>query len=170
MRLQQLAARRRRSSHLPLTCAIARAFVRRPTPSRASLAAWTSSSTNAGFLDHFVPLLESNEDEYWRSWEVNHRGVYWVTKDLVPLLLKGGDKAIVNTTSIGALPITRGGSGYQISKLAVLRFSQYLVAEFGDQVRNASLPTMSSWCSCHRRIRLIGQQGMAQLLCPPRRG
>lgn len=102
---------------------------------------------NAGYLSDFVRLLESDEDDYWQNWEVNYRGVYWVTKSLLPLMLKGGEKTIVNVSSIGAMGLAPGGSGYQISKHAILRFSEFLMVDYGDQVRSTSLACNRRWGS-----------------------
>jgi NAD(P)-dependent dehydrogenase (short-subunit alcohol dehydrogenase family) len=88
---------------------------------------------NAGYLSAFDPILESNPDDYWRNYEVNIRGVYWVTKANLPFMLKGGEMTIVNVSSAGAHGIRAGGSGYQTTKFALLRFTEYLMAEYGEQ-------------------------------------
>lgn len=88
---------------------------------------------NAGALESFVPLLESDSDAYWSTWEVNMRGVYWCTKAFLPLLLKGGDKTIINLSSIGALVLRPGASGYQTTKNAVLRFTEFINIDYADQ-------------------------------------
>ena len=63
------------------------------------------------------------------------KGVYLVTRSLLPLLLKteGGLKTVLNISSVGALRQRPGASGYQTTKLAVLRFGEFLNAEYGDQ-------------------------------------
>jgi NAD(P)-dependent dehydrogenase (short-subunit alcohol dehydrogenase family) len=91
---------------------------------------------NAGFLAEFIPIGDSDEDEYWRSWEVNILGTYLVTKFCLPLILKGGDKTIVNISTVGALGIFKGGSSYSTSKLALLRFSEFLSADYEEDVSN----------------------------------
>jgi len=88
---------------------------------------------NAGYLSSFELILESNPDEYWRNYEVNIRGVYWVTKAVLPFMLKGGEMTIVNVSSAGAHGIRHGGSGYQTTKFALLRFTEYLMVEYGEQ-------------------------------------
>lgn len=98
---------------------------------------------NAGYLAPFVPVAEGDEADWWRSWEVNVRGVYWVTKALLPLMLKRGDKTVVNLTSAGALVLTPGASAYQPSKLAVMRFTEYLMVDYIDQVNFDSKFTFS---------------------------
>ncbi|KAK0665931.1 hypothetical protein QBC41DRAFT_231724 [Cercophora samala] len=85
---------------------------------------------NAGYLAPFVPLGEGDRGEWWLTWEVNVRGVYWVVRAMLPLVLRSKDKTIVNVTSVGALALTPGASAYQPSKLAVLRLGEYLMVEY----------------------------------------
>ena len=61
------------------------------------------------------------------------RGSYLVTRSFLPLLLKGGDKQIVNLSSIGAHAMRFGASAYQTSKLAVLRFTEFIMSEYGEK-------------------------------------
>ncbi|CAK4012834.1 NAD-P-binding [Lecanosticta acicola] len=90
---------------------------------------------NAGYLEPFVPLAESNVDEWWRVWEVNIKGVYLVTRALIPLTLKTHDslRTILNVSSIGAHILMPGASGYQMGKLAILRLGEFLSADYADQ-------------------------------------
>ncbi|KAM0167192.1 hypothetical protein ACHAQE_000824 [Botrytis cinerea] len=90
---------------------------------------------NAAYFSDVENLAEGDKDEWWMGFEVNIRGLYWVTKSLLPLLLKtdGGDKTIVNVTSIASLLVSPGMSSYQISKFALARFTESLTVEYGDQ-------------------------------------
>ena len=92
---------------------------------------------NAAVLEKWATILESDEDEYWNSWEVNYRGMYWMTKSFLPLLLeesgREGLKTIVNLTSAGALNLTIGASAYQTTKHAVLKFSEFVMVEYGPK-------------------------------------
>lgn len=93
-------------------------------------------------------MVDGNEEEWWRCWEVNVRGVYWVTKALLPLLLKeGGEKTVINVTSTGALALTKGASAYQPSKLAVMRLAEYFMADYVDQVSVFLFPFYSDGLS-----------------------
>ena len=59
-----------------------------------------------------------------------------MTRAFLPLLLEGeaaGDKTIVNVSSVGAHLTMRGASSYQMSKLALLRFTEFVVKEYGDR-------------------------------------
>ncbi|KAI1856437.1 hypothetical protein JX265_011684 [Neoarthrinium moseri] len=89
--------------------------------------------SNAGFLAHYERLLDSDDDEWWQSYETNVRGMYFVAKAFLPLMLKGGDKTIVSIASSGSMHYHIGGSSYQVSKFALLRLTEFLMADHGDQ-------------------------------------
>ena len=76
------------------------------------------------------PLGASDMDAWWRIGEVNVKGVYLVVRAMLPLLLQGTEKTIVNGTSVGSLALTPGASPYQLSKLAVIRLSECLMLEY----------------------------------------
>ncbi|KAL8998566.1 MAG: hypothetical protein Q9169_002406 [Polycauliona sp. 2 TL-2023] len=88
---------------------------------------------NAGVLGGMKPIADSDPDDWWRTWTMNVRGTYLVTRAFLPLMLKGGDKQIVNVCSVGAHLTVPGVSDYQPSKLAQLRFTEFICAEYGDQ-------------------------------------
>ncbi|KAI9682108.1 MAG: hypothetical protein M1817_000162 [Caeruleum heppii] len=89
---------------------------------------------NAGYLENFKPIGDTDPEEWWYTWQLNMRGPYLVTKAVLPMLLKakaGGQ--VVNLTSVGAHFTLPGGSAYQTSKFAVIRFSEFLQAEYGEK-------------------------------------
>jgi NAD(P)-dependent dehydrogenase (short-subunit alcohol dehydrogenase family) len=88
---------------------------------------------NAGYLEDWKPIAETDPTEWWKSWETNVKGVYLVSRAFLPLLLKGDQKTIVNVGSVGGHRTTNGASAYQMCKFAVLRFTQFLVAEYEEQ-------------------------------------
>lgn len=88
---------------------------------------------NAGYLSTWVPLGETNPDEWWKDWEVNIKGVYLMTHAFLPLLLNSTLRTVVNVSSIGAHLLTPGASAYQITKLAIIRFSEFLMTDYGNQ-------------------------------------
>jgi NAD(P)-dependent dehydrogenase (short-subunit alcohol dehydrogenase family) len=90
---------------------------------------------NAGYLEPAVLVGESDPIEYWKVWEVNYHGVYYVTREFLPLLLntEGGLKTIVNVSSMGATSLRPGHSGYQTSKFAILKFTEFLCAEYAQK-------------------------------------
>ncbi len=90
---------------------------------------------NAGSLETARPLADSHPDEYWATWEVNYRGVYWATRAFLPLLLRTADglKTIVNMSSVGAHGFRPGMSAYQTSKFALLKLSEFTCAEYATE-------------------------------------
>jgi NAD(P)-dependent dehydrogenase (short-subunit alcohol dehydrogenase family) len=88
---------------------------------------------NAGYLSTFEPMGDTDPEDYWRNYEINLRGVYFVTRACLPLMLRGGEKTIVNVSSRGANTLSAGASGYQTTKFALLRFTEFLVVDYGEQ-------------------------------------
>lgn len=86
---------------------------------------------NAGYLSSFDPIADSNPIDWWRNYEINLRGVYWVCREFLPLMLKGREKTIVHVSSAGAHALSDGASGYQSSKFALLRLTEYLMVDYG---------------------------------------
>ncbi|KAJ0386415.1 hypothetical protein COL922a_004464 [Colletotrichum nupharicola] len=88
---------------------------------------------NAGYMAPFNLLLDTDDDEYMKAWDVNYWGTYRATKAFLPLMLKGGDKTIVNMSSVAAHFMGAGGGGYHVSKFALIRFTEFVQDEYGDQ-------------------------------------
>jgi len=88
---------------------------------------------NAGYSSDWVPLLEGNPDDWWRTFEVNLKGIYLTCREFIPLLLKSSEKTIVNVSSIGSLSLSPKDSAYQTSKIALNRFTELLLVEYGEQ-------------------------------------
>lgn len=88
---------------------------------------------NAGYLDQWKPVAESNPSEWWWTWEVNIKGTYLVTHYFIPLLLKSETKTIINISSGGAHAIFPGASGYQTTKFALCRFTEFIDKEYYQQ-------------------------------------
>lgn len=75
---------------------------------------------NAGYLRTWRLIAESHPADWWRSWEINVKSAYLMMRILVPLLLQGALKTIINISSIGILYWSPGYSAYQTSKIALL--------------------------------------------------
>ncbi|MEU3711227.1 SDR family NAD(P)-dependent oxidoreductase [Streptomyces catenulae] len=96
---------------------------------------------NAGVFDHYAPVLDTDEEQWDRVLDINLKGMFLVTKALLPALLDGGG-TVVNTSSISGTVAGGGGIAYTSSKHGVLGFTRQLAADYGKQgVRaNAILP------------------------------
>lgn len=87
----------------------------------------------AGRLSPFVPLTETDPQDWWEDYTVNVLGTYLTTRAFLPLLLASPTKLLLNTTSIGAMTLTPHASAYSTSKLAVLRFAEHMDADHGPR-------------------------------------
>ncbi|KAF4947785.1 hypothetical protein FSARC_13890 [Fusarium sarcochroum] len=88
---------------------------------------------NAGYLEEWKPIAESNPSEWWRTWEVNIKGTFLATHYFVPLLLKSSTKTVINVTSGGAHVMFPGASGYQTTKFALCRLTEFMDREYYQQ-------------------------------------
>jgi NAD(P)-dependent dehydrogenase (short-subunit alcohol dehydrogenase family) len=88
---------------------------------------------NAGYLSSFTEIASSDPDEWWREWDVNVRGVYLVTRAFWPLLIASPLKLIINVASIGAVMLIPGCSAYGGTKLALLRFTEFIAQDHGGK-------------------------------------
>ncbi|OLN97504.1 3-oxoacyl-[acyl-carrier-protein] reductase 2 [Colletotrichum chlorophyti] len=94
---------------------------------------------NAGHTEPYKPLLESDMDVCWRTWEVNVHGLINMARAFLPMQLstRAGDAdglcTMINVASSGALSARPGSASYRSSKLAVLRWTETLQLEYGEQ-------------------------------------
>ncbi|KAL2840350.1 hypothetical protein BJX68DRAFT_246729 [Aspergillus pseudodeflectus] len=93
---------------------------------------------NAAHMEPPSKFLDSDPDVYWRTWEVNLRGLFNMARAFLPMQLatraeSAGSCIMINVASSGALSVRPGGGSYRSSKLAVLRWTESLQVEYGDQ-------------------------------------
>ncbi|CAM1504951.1 Fc.00g025420.m01.CDS01 [Cosmosporella sp. VM-42] len=88
---------------------------------------------NAGYLEEWKPIAESKPSEWWRTWEVNIKGTYLAAHYFLPMLLKSQTKTIINISSGGAHVMFPGASGYQTSKFALCRLTEFMDKEYNQQ-------------------------------------
>ncbi|KAI1501335.1 oxidoreductase-like protein [Biscogniauxia marginata] len=90
---------------------------------------------NAGYMTPALPIPESDTSTWWRTMEVNLRGVYHMAKFFIPLLLASpdGPQTVVNISSVAAHNLRPMASAYGTSKMAVLKFTEFLMVEAGDR-------------------------------------
>ncbi|KAL2810282.1 NAD(P)-binding protein [Aspergillus granulosus] len=87
---------------------------------------------NAGRCEAVAPLNQSRPDDFWASWEINNKGTYLVTRQLLSLLLNSQTRTVINVSTAGAHMLTPGLSGYQTSKFALCRFTEFLAKDYED--------------------------------------
>lgn len=99
---------------------------------------------NAGFMTPALPITDSDIDPWWRTFEVNLKGVYLVSRAFVPLMMQSrtpdGLKTMVNISSVASHNLRLNASAYGTSKWAVLKLTEFLLAELaGDGLLAYSL-------------------------------
>ncbi|KAK5159448.1 hypothetical protein LTS14_002590 [Recurvomyces mirabilis] len=89
---------------------------------------------NAGFLEPFKRLLDSDPKDWRMSVETNLIGSYNVTRAFLGLMLKSpnGLKEILMLSSIGGNLVLPLGSAYGPCKLALQRFSEIICADYPE--------------------------------------
>ncbi|KAI1370185.1 oxidoreductase-like protein [Hypoxylon crocopeplum] len=90
---------------------------------------------NAGYMTPASPVPESDTSSWWRTMEVNLKGVYLMSKYFIPLLLSTSDgmKTMININSVAAHNLRPMASAYGTSKLAVLKLTEFLMVEAGSK-------------------------------------
>lgn len=87
----------------------------------------------AGFLEPWTKITESDPDTWWTTFQINVFGTYLMCRAFLPLILKSQSKTIINIASYGAHRQYASASAYQTSKLAVVRFTEFLISEYGSE-------------------------------------
>lgn len=82
-----------------------------------------------------VPVTESEPHHFERMMAVNFTAIYFITRQLVPLMEDQGSGKIVNVGSRASLRGFAGGAAYSIAKAAVVRFTEAL----SDEVKHAGV-------------------------------
>ncbi|KAL8278931.1 hypothetical protein RQP46_008600 [Phenoliferia psychrophenolica] len=93
---------------------------------------------NAGTLENPALIAESKVDEYFKTWEVNIKGTYLPTRQLlrgIEATPRSSPVTIINTSSVGSVNTRPGLSSYQSSKSAINRFTEFLHYEYSESVR-----------------------------------
>ena len=85
---------------------------------------------NAGIASERKPLHEVDEADFDRVYAVNVKGQFLGMKYGIPLMLKSGGGAIINTASIGSLVAQPNSSPYIASKGADLMLTKAAALEY----------------------------------------
>ncbi|KAK7972181.1 NAD-P-binding protein [Apiospora saccharicola] len=94
---------------------------------------------NAGYMTPALPVPESDPEPWWRTFEVNLKGPYLMSKYFVPLLLESASSSggrhggqMININSVAAHNLRPHASAYGTSKLAALKLTEFLMVEAGE--------------------------------------
>jgi NAD(P)-dependent dehydrogenase (short-subunit alcohol dehydrogenase family) len=96
---------------------------------------------NAATNPHFGPVLDAELGAWDKTFEVNLRGVFLLTKLVYAASMEKHGGAIVNVASIGGIRPGFGLGVYDITKAGVIMLTRQLAKELGGKVRvNAVAP------------------------------
>ncbi|ORY66137.1 short chain dehydrogenase reductase [Pseudomassariella vexata] len=88
---------------------------------------------NAGVSEGMTPFVETEPKKFLETWEVNRKAVYLITHPLLPLILKSSTRTILNVSSSAAHHVFPMLNAYQVTKFALVRFTEILKFELQDQ-------------------------------------
>lgn len=98
--------------------------------------------SNAGYLDQWKKIGESDTASWWKTWEVNLKGTYYLMRYTIPYLIDSAKKHLANgstgghlilISSTGAQFVTPTASDYQTSKHAINRLCEFVEVDHGKE-------------------------------------
>ncbi len=96
---------------------------------------------NAATNPYFGPIMNMDMPAWDKTFEVNLRGVFFVTKLVYDASMERNGGAIVNIASIGGIRPGFGLGAYNVTKAGVIMLTRQLAKEIGSNVRvNAIAP------------------------------
>lgn len=90
-------------------------------------------SNTAGILDSYLPSLETSEELWDRVMDINIKGIYRITNQVLPQMIEQGKGTIINIASIGAFVAGGGGAAYTSAKHAVAGYTKQLSFDYGHK-------------------------------------
>ena len=96
--------------------------------------------SNAGYLRQWKKIGESDTTSWWKTWEVNLKGTYYVIRYAIPYLIESAKKHsgngssgghLILISSIGAQLVRPTASDYQTSKHAINRLCEFVNVDHG---------------------------------------
>lgn len=86
---------------------------------------------NAGILDGYLPVHETDEALWDRIVDVNLKGCFLVSRRFLPGMLDQGKAVILNTASVASHVAGGGGAAYTASKHGVLGLTRQMAFDYG---------------------------------------
>ncbi len=99
----------------------------------AQVGAPTILVNNAGLIVSAKSVLESSLEDWDKTFAVNVRGTFLVSRAVIPHMIDAGGGAVVNLGSAAALAARPNLSAYSASKGAVVAMTRAMAADFGDK-------------------------------------
>ena len=88
---------------------------------------------NAATSAHYGDILDADLGAWDKTFEVNVRGAFLLTRAVVRKGMRGRGGAIVNVASVGGINPVRGLSVYNVTKAALLHLTRQLALELGPE-------------------------------------
>jgi NAD(P)-dependent dehydrogenase (short-subunit alcohol dehydrogenase family) len=96
---------------------------------------------NAATNPYFGPVIGAEMGAWDKTFEVNIRGVFALTKSVVEASMDANGGAIINVASVGGLRPAPGLGVYNVTKAALIMLTRQLARELGGRIRvNAVAP------------------------------
>lgn len=123
-------------------------------------------ANNAGFAGVIQPIIEYPEEQFDRVMAINVRGVFLGLKYVLPVMIRQGSGAVVNTGSTGSFIGSRRTSAYNASKHAVMGLTRCAALEVAPQgIRvNAVCPGGTHTEMIRSIDEGLGSEGVKQIL------
>ena len=84
----------------------------------------------AGVLDGYAKTLDTDEELWDRIMNTNVKGTYFVTNEVLPIMLEQKKGAIINMASIAGLVAGGGGAAYTASKHAIVGYTKQVDQDY----------------------------------------
>jgi len=129
---------------------------------------------NAGTNPYFGPLIGAELSAWDKTFDVNLRGVFVLTKLVYEASMEARGGSVVNISSIGGLRPGLGLGVYNVTKAGVIMLTRQLARELGGKVRvNAVAPGLvktrfaeALWGNQEILDRVLGQNPMGRIGVP----
>ena len=129
---------------------------------------------NAATNPHFGPLLSADLAQWDKAFEVNLRGMFYLTKLVYDASMAERGGAVVNVSSVGGLRPGLALGVYNVTKAGVVMLTRQLAREIGGKVRvNAVAPGLiktrfaeALWSNDEILDRVLAANPMARIGVP----
>jgi len=93
----------------------------------------------AGIHDGYSNILETDIETYDKIMDINLKGIFMVTKEVLPIMLEKGKGKVINVGSQGTEVAGPGGITYVTTKHALEGMTKQLSYNFGSQGINVNV-------------------------------